>query len=52
LIYIGHEGEISKVNFNPQGTKIVTASSDQTAKIWNSETGDELQTLAGIFLCI
>ena len=26
-ILIGHEGEISKVCFNPQGTKILTASS-------------------------
>ena len=31
-ILIGHEGEISKVCFNPQGTKILTASSDKTAR--------------------
>lgn len=29
---IGHEGEISKVAFNPQGTRIITASSDKTCR--------------------
>jgi len=42
-ILIGHEGEISKVAFNPQGTKIITASSDRTCRMWDAETGDCLQ---------
>ena len=45
--WIGHEGEISKVSFNPQGSKIVTSSVDRTARIWNAETGEELQVLDG-----
>ena len=32
-----------KVCFNPQGTKILTASSDKSARIWEVETGDCLQ---------
>lgn len=51
----GHEGEISKVSFNPQGTKILTASSDNTCKMWATDTGNEIQTLEGhedeIFSC-
>lgn len=42
-ILIGHEGEISKVAFNPQGVRILTASSDKTARLWDAETGDCLQ---------
>jgi dynein assembly factor with WDR repeat domains 1 len=51
----GHTGEISKVCFNPQGTKILTASSDKSCMLWSAETGQELQTLEGhedeIFSC-
>ena len=54
-ILIGHEGEISKVTFNPQGTKILTASSDKTARLWEVETGEQTQMLEGhtdeIFSC-
>ena len=44
---VGHEGEVSKIAFNPQGSKIITASVDMTARIWSAETGDELQVLEG-----
>jgi len=47
IILSGHEGEISKVSFNPQGTKIITAGADKTARIWSVDTGDELQVLEG-----
>ena len=53
--FLGHEGEISKISFNPQGTKIITAGADSTARIWSSETGEEIQILKGhtdeIFSC-
>lgn len=44
---LGHEGEISKVSFNPQGTKIITAGADSTARIWSADTGEESQVLKG-----
>ena len=51
----GAQGEISKVCFNPQGTKLITASSDKTCHIWSTETGECLQILEGhvdeIFSC-
>jgi len=54
-ILSGHEGEISKVAFSPQGSRVLTASSDKTARIWETETGDCLQVLEGhtdeIFSC-
>ena len=46
-ILIGHEGEISKVGFNPPGNKIITASSDRTCRVWDVENGDNLQVLEG-----
>lgn len=36
---IGHDKDISKVVFNPQSTKILTAGFDQIARLWDSETG-------------
>ena len=53
--HVGHEKDISKVVFNPQGTKILTAGFDQIARLWDSETGELLQELEGhtdeIFSC-
>lgn len=56
----GHLGEISKVNnsnfifsnrlqviFNPQGTRILTASSDKTARLWDPLKGECLQIFEG-----
>lgn len=36
---IGHLKEITSLNFNKNGTRIVTASADNTARIWSTETG-------------
>lgn len=51
----GHEGEVSKAVFNPQGSKILSASFDHTARLWDAENGTLLQTLEGhedeIFSC-
>lgn len=51
----GHENEISKISFNPQGNKIITASSDKTCRLWSVDTGNEHQVLEGhedeIFSC-
>ena len=43
LFFYVFQGEISKVCFNPQGTKLITASSDKTCHIWSTETGECLQ---------
>ena len=33
--------------YSPDGQRIVTASWDKTAKVWDAQTGQELTTLAG-----
>jgi len=35
----GHEGEISRCQFNPQGTKIITAGVDCTCRLWDVKSG-------------
>jgi hypothetical protein len=39
----GHTGPVSSVSFSPDGTRIVTGSFDQTAKVWDARAGKELK---------
>jgi WD40 repeat protein len=32
-----------KVSFNPQGNRVISASSDKTCRLWDVETGESLQ---------
>ena len=54
-VLAGHEGEISKATFNPQGSRILSASADKTARLCDVENGECLQVLEGhtdeIFSC-
>ncbi|MGD1903539.1 MAG: AAA-like domain-containing protein [Geitlerinemataceae cyanobacterium] len=43
----GHSSSVLSANFSPDGTQIVSASDDQTVKVWDAETGEELHTLNG-----
>ncbi len=43
----GHTGEVTSVAFSPDGTRIVTGSEDQTAKVWDARTGTPLLELKG-----
>ena len=47
LTFSGHTGEVYSVAFSPDGRRVVTVSSDQTAKIWDTTSGQELFTLTG-----
>lgn len=44
-----------KITFNPQGTRLLTASADKTARLWDPFSGDCKQILEGhndeIFSC-
>ncbi|KAB1279281.1 Dynein assembly factor with WDR repeat domains 1 [Camelus dromedarius] len=44
-----------RISFNPQGSRLLTGSSDKTARIWDAQTGQCLQVLEGhtdeIFSC-
>lgn len=35
----GHQSRVLRADFSPDGASIVTASSDQTAKLWDAQTG-------------
>ena len=43
----GHTSEISSANLSSDGRRIVTGSSDNTAKIWDASSGELLHNLAG-----
>ncbi len=41
----GHATEIVCLSFDPHGTVVATGSMDNTAKLWDVETGKEKHTL-------
>ena len=43
---LAHEGEVWSVQFSADGTRLATASYDGTAGIWDTNSGERLQTLA------
>lgn len=43
----GHTGAVVDAAFSPDGTKIVTASWDKTARIWDTATGRTIAILPG-----
>jgi len=42
-----HKGSVGKAVYSPDGERIVTASRDNTARIWDAESGRLLATLSG-----
>ncbi|MDP6417717.1 MAG: hypothetical protein QGG54_22285, partial [Gammaproteobacteria bacterium] len=47
LTLTGHDGWVFSAVYSADGQRIVTASSDQTAKVLDAQTGKELFTLTG-----
>ena len=43
----GHSDEVMSAFYSPDGQRIITASHDQTIKIWDTKTGKEILTLVG-----
>ena len=42
-----HDNRVLSAAYSADGSCIVTASGDTTAKVWDANTGQELMTLAG-----
>lgn len=43
----GHESEVTSARFGPGDDRLVTASRDDTARIWSLETGEQVLSLSG-----
>jgi len=39
VTFVGHEASVAKAAFSPDGTRVVTASDDKTARVWDVATG-------------
>jgi WD40 repeat protein len=44
---IGHTGPLADINFSPDGNWIVTASWDQTVRLWDYHTGETIRVFEG-----
>ena len=43
----GHTDQVTSASFSPDGSRVVTGSDDQTAKVWDARSGAEVLTLKG-----
>jgi WD40 repeat protein len=43
----GHYGAVRSAAFSPDGARVVTASDDRTARVWDSVTGEAIAVLSG-----
>ncbi len=46
-VLAGHTAPVHDVAYSPDGSRIVSASNDHTARIWDARTGVQLQVLTG-----
>jgi WD40 repeat protein len=47
ILLAGHADNLMRASFSPDGRVVATSSVDDTARIWDTETGELLRTLPG-----
>jgi WD40 repeat protein len=47
LVYQGHTGAITALNWSPDGTMVASGSADRTVQVWRAADGALLYTLSG-----
>ena len=47
VVLTGHTGWVTSAQFSPDGKRIVTASADGTARVWDVDTGQQILILRG-----
>jgi WD40 repeat protein len=47
IVLRGHMAEVASAEFSSDGKQVATASSDNTARLWNAETGSQIGVLQG-----
>ncbi len=47
FVFKGHSNAVIGGSFSPDGKRVVTASADRTARLWDAETGNALAVLHG-----
>jgi WD40 repeat protein len=52
MTLLGHKKLAISVAFSPDGKRIISGSWDNTIKVWDAATGDELMTLRGHKECV
>jgi len=43
----GHSADVTSVAFSPDGARIMTGSDDESARVWDAQTGELIRTLEG-----
>ena len=46
-IFSGHEGYVNSVSISADGKRLASGSNDKTARLWDTETGKEIQRFVG-----
>ena len=52
LTFTGHSNRVTALAWSPDGTRIASASNDQTVQVWDAETGKQLYTYSEHVSCI